>query len=236
MSYFMVDDYAKGSAMLRDVIAERPDNIGLYYTLSISLIKLGRVAEANEVIQKMLARNGDSPQIHILLGQAHYGENDTVRALAELNRALEMDPKTLTAHYYAGLIYLKTGKFDMAAREFQAELSLNPNDSQAKYHLGFILLSEQDTKRGTNLMREVIRQKPDYADARFELGKTLLQQGDVNGAIENLEVAVKLGPEKSHIVYQLCRAYQRAGRMADIQQCRETFRQLKDKARSQQSP
>jgi tetratricopeptide (TPR) repeat protein len=234
LSYFMVDDYARASTMLQEVVAERPDNIGLYYTLSISLIKQNKTAEANTVIQKMLARGGDSSQVHILLGQAYYGENDTTRALAELNKALEMDPKILTAHYYAGLTYLMVGKFDQATREFQAELSLNPKDVKAKYHLGFILLSEQNTEQGIQLMREVIQQKSDYADARFELGKALLQQKDMKGAIENLEAAAKFGPEKPHILYQLCRAYQTAGRVTDNQKCMETYRQFKDKARNQE--
>jgi tetratricopeptide (TPR) repeat protein len=233
MSYFMVDNYAGASGLLRTVIAARPGNVGLYYALSVSLMKQGKTAEANEVIQKMLAATGESPQIHILLGQAYYGQNDAAKALAELNKALEMDQRTLTAHYYSGLIYLKMGRFDEAARQFQAELELNPNDFQAEYHLAFILLSQQQTDRGTKLLREVIRLKPDYADARFELGKTLLQQGDVTGAIENLEVAVRLGPDKPHLYYQLCRAYQTAGRSVDSQKCLETFRQLKDKARQQ---
>jgi Tfp pilus assembly protein PilF len=83
-------------------------------------------------------------------------------------------------------------------------------------------------------MREVIQQKSDYADARFELGKALLQQKDMKGAIENLEAAAKFGPEKPHILYQLCRAYQTAGRVTDNQKCMETYRQFKDKARNQE--
>jgi tetratricopeptide (TPR) repeat protein len=80
-------------------------------------------------------------------------------------------------------------------------------------------------------MSEVIELKPDYADARFEFGKALLGQGDVKRAIENLEAAAKLGPDKSHIHYQLGRAYLAAGREADAKKCFETFKQLKDKER-----
>ena len=40
-------------------------------------------------------------------------------------------PKVPLAHFYAGMIFVKTGKFDEAAREFEAELAVNPSDLQA---------------------------------------------------------------------------------------------------------
>ncbi len=60
------------------------------------------------------------------------------------------------AHFYAGMIYVRTGKLDEAAREFEAELALNPRDVQARYHLGYVALARQDTDRGIKLMQEVI--------------------------------------------------------------------------------
>ena len=41
------------------------------------------------MIQKMLTLGGDSPQIHILLGQAYYAQNDDEKALEELKKAVE---------------------------------------------------------------------------------------------------------------------------------------------------
>ncbi|MGA9769030.1 MAG: tetratricopeptide repeat protein [Blastocatellia bacterium] len=236
MCYFMADDYAKASELLSEVIPEKPGNVSLYYTLSISLIKQGRVKEANDIIQKMFVMGGDSPQIHILLGQAHYTQNDDVKALDELKKAVAMDSRAPLAHYYSGLIYTKMGKLDEAARELEAELAINPKDNQAKYHLAFVLLSNQQTDRGIRLMREVIELKPDFADARFELGKALLGRGDVDEAIRNLEAAVKLGPDKPHIHYQLGRAYATAGRDQDAQKSLEIYRQLKDKERNRTNP
>lgn len=235
MCYFMTDDFARASELLSEALAAKPDHVGLSYTLSLALIKQNRVQEAGEVIQKML-RLGDSPQVHILLSQAYYAQNDDARALEELKKAVEMDGRVLMAHYYSGLIYVKAGKFAEAGRAFEAELAINPKDHQARYHLGFVLLANGDSQRGLTLMREVIAVKPDFADARFELGKALLQQGDVKGAIESLEMALRLEPSKPHIHYQLGRAYTTAGREAEAQKCFETFKQLKEKERLRTNP
>src|SRR5207253_3527385 len=131
-------------------------------------------------------------QLHILLGQASYDQGDSAKALEELQAALALDSKVLLAHYYAGVIYLKLGKFDEAKREFGAELALNSNDLQAKYHLGFVLLAGQETEPCIKLMRQVIRLKPDFPHAHDELGKARLQKRESQGAPERHETAAKL--------------------------------------------
>jgi tetratricopeptide (TPR) repeat protein len=243
MSYFMTEDYARASALLADVVVVKRDvvvvkrvNVGLYYTLALSLIKQGKQAEADEVIRQMIATGGNSPQLHIVLGQAYYEQGDTAKALEELKAALALDPKTPLAHYYTGLIHLKAGRFDEAAREFEAELAANPSDLQAKYHLGFVLLARQDSARGISVLKEVVQLKPDFAEARYELGKALLQQGDLKGALENLEAAARLAPDKSYVHFQLARAYQAAGRKTEGDAQLELYKQLKEKERTQTTP
>jgi tetratricopeptide (TPR) repeat protein len=236
LSYFMRENYARASALLSEVVAAKPREAALYYPLALSLIKQGKMEAADGIIQQMLLGGENSPQVHILLGQAYYGKNDSVKALEELHTALGLDPKTRLAHFYSGVIYLKMGKLEEANREFEAELSVNPADIQAKYNLGYVSFARQQTERGIKLMREVLQAKPDYGDARFELGKALLQQGDIKGAVESLEIAAKLEPGQAHVHFQLGRAYLAAGRKAEGDGQLELSKQLKAKERSQTNP
>ncbi|MGI9069356.1 MAG: tetratricopeptide repeat protein [Pyrinomonadaceae bacterium] len=235
MSYFMVDNYAKASELLGRVLANNPDEAGLHYPLAIALMKQGKKDEADRVIKQMLER-GNSPQVHMLLGQAFYDQGDTTKALDELKSALSLDSKTPLAHYHSGLIYLKLGKLDRAEQELENELVLNPKDVRARYHLAFVLLANQKSEQGIKLMREVIQLKPDYAEAHYELGKALLQKGEIQAAVDNLEAAIKLKPEESFIRYQLGRAYLAAGRKPEGENQLEIYRKLKDRERSQTNP
>src|SRR5205085_5141582 len=90
MSYFMTGDYARASALLTDVVSVKHDNVGLYYTLALSLIKQGKQSEADHVIQQMILTGGNSPQLHIVLGQAFCEQGDTAKALEELKAALAL--------------------------------------------------------------------------------------------------------------------------------------------------
>src|SRR5256885_13541400 len=173
----MIENYAKAAALLEEVVKVKTQDAALYYPYDLSLLKDGKTEAANRAIEQMVVIGANSPQLHILLSQANYGHGETAKALEELRTALSLDDKVRLAHFYSGLIYLKDGKMDEAAREFQSELTLNPSDLTAKYHLAFVLLAQQQTERGVKLMREVIRERPEFADAYYELGKALLQQG-----------------------------------------------------------
>ena len=88
MSYFMVDDYARASELLSAVIASKRNDASLYYPLAVSLVKLGKKDEAERVIQQMIEVGGNTPQLHILLGQAHFEQGETAKALEELKSCL----------------------------------------------------------------------------------------------------------------------------------------------------
>ena len=232
----MTDNYPAASTLLTEVVGAKPDEAALYYPLALSLIKQQKTDAANDVIKQMVLKGANSPQLHILLGQAAYDQGDSAKALEELQTAISLDSKVLLAHFYAGLIYLKLGKFEEAKREFNLELALNPDDLRAKYNLAFVLLAAQETARGIALMREVVQSQPDFADAHYELGKALLQKGDIKEAVESLEVASKLAPEKPHVHYQLGRAYLAAGRKAEGDGQLEISKRLKEKERTQSNP
>lgn len=236
LSYFVTETFDKAAPTLADVLNARPTNAALYYPLALSLGKLGKTEEVNEVVQRMLAVGGNDPQVRIVLARAYYEQGNGPKALEELKAALALDNKILLAHFYSGLVLLRQGNFDDAAREFEAELTLNPTDLQAKYHLGYVLLGNQQTSRGMELLREVIRDHPEFGNAYFELGKAQLQQGDIKGAVMSLEKAAKLAPEEAHVYYQLGRAYMAAGRQAEGELQLEKSKQLKDKARTQTNP
>src|SRR5262249_1291069 len=129
LSYFMADEYSHASEVLADVVfLGKTKDSALYYALAISLIKQGKRNEADRVIREMVAGGQNSPQLHILMGQAYYEQGDTTKSLEELKAATAVDDKVRLAHYYTGLVYLRLGRFDDAGREFERELVLNDKD------------------------------------------------------------------------------------------------------------
>lgn len=224
--YFMTEDFPKAAETFRPLLASLPDEPNLLYAAGVSMAKSGDAKTAEELLGRMAARNPDSAETHLFLGQAHAAQNEDAEALKEFARALEADSKLPQAHYSAGKIYLRQEKMEEAAREFRAELEVNPGDAPTEYRLGHVLLRQQKEGEAVEVLSDVVRQRPEDADARYELGKALLAKEDFAGATEQLERATQLRPDQPHLYYQLSVAYRRLGRTKEAVAAVRQYRKL----------
>jgi len=215
VTLFRLGNYPRASELLSDVVEAQSTDLSVYYALSSSLIRQRKLEAAERVIERIRTIAGDIPQLHLLLAEKYYANDEPARALAELSAVASSDSNAPLVHYDAGLLYLKLNKRDAAIKEFERELVLNPHDTQARYSLGDILLAGNNAERGLALMREIIQARPDDAEARFRLGKALLKKGQIAEAIDNLEPASRLEPDSPEIHYELGQAYIAGGRKAE---------------------
>ncbi len=224
------EDYAKAADLLEND-PERFRDTSLQFAYGLALVKSGRAAEAELIFSGLLARNADSAELNVLLGQANAALGDFDSAVARLKRALEIKPDVAEANAALGVIYYKQGKMDEAEAALRAELVVRPDDYKSQQNLASVLESQQRPDEAIPLLRNVLQAKPNFADARYLLGKILLAQGDAEGAIPHLEAAVRLSPEDAYVHYQLARAYQKVGRTELGQKELDIYRQIKDKRR-----
>ena len=229
MSYFMTEKYTSASEWLGSVVDSSATDINTYYALTYSLIKQDKLDLADRVVGQMKTATGDSPQLHLLLGEQYFVKRDRGKTLAELGEAEKLKSSAPGVHYFAGLLYLKLDKVEEAIREFDRELVGNPGDLQTKFQLGNILLANGNLDRGIKLMQEVVQVRPELIGVQYRLGQALFQKRDVSGAIQHLEGAAKLEPENPEVHLQLGQAYILAGRNTDGKSQIEISKQLKKK-------
>jgi tetratricopeptide (TPR) repeat protein len=212
MSSFFAEGYPRTSELLGAVNETNSGDLDLQYKLATALIRQGKIDVAQPLIERIKANASAAPQVHLLLADTLISRGETNKALTELS-AVKSDSKLV--HYYAGMIYLRLNQIDAARREFERELSLNAGDIQTKYQLAKILLSGKAANDGLVLMREIIQACPDHYAAQYTLGEALLKRRDFVGAIQNLELAIKLKPENPEAHYELGQAYLGAGRQSE---------------------
>jgi tetratricopeptide (TPR) repeat protein len=230
MSWLNTEAYDKAAELLRGDPGRSADP-SLEYAYGLALVRSGRGAEAQAVFSRLLARHGDSPELGVVLGQAHAQQGDYESAVQSLQGALRRKAGVADANATLGVIYLKQGKLAEAEEALRAELRGNPGDLKSQHHLAAVLELENRTEEALPLLRSVLKAKPDFADARYLLGKILLSRGAAPEAVEHLEAAARLAPEDANIHYQLGQAYQKLGRPDEAQRQFEIFRQIKDKRR-----
>jgi tetratricopeptide (TPR) repeat protein len=226
LSYFLTDDFAKTTEVLRPFLKQPPADPGLLFAWGTALVRTRQSHEAEDIFRLLLQQNADNAAIHLLLGQSYAQVKNYSEALTELKRAAQLDPRLPDTHYYTGLVYLHQSDFQSAAEEFRSELQVQPTNALAIYHLGFALLSQGQADEAVPLFRQVIQTLPNYESAYFELGRALLDQRDYTGAIGNLESAKKLDPAHDAVYFQLSRAYRQAGRVRDAEVALAEYQKL----------
>jgi len=223
--YFMKGQFDLASQELQRAHRAQPDNPRVAYTLALSYLKQKRLTEAQDVFRELTASVGDTPQLHILCGQALRESYYSEEAIAQFRRALELDSRCPRAHYYIGMTYLAKDDmslFPQAMREFEAEVSVHPETAPAHLMLGTMrIYRDRDLAAAAVHLRRAVELEPENATSHFFLGQVLFQSGNTAEAIPILEKAVSLTTDPSKNSYYanahflLGQALRKAGRQDD---------------------
>ncbi len=165
------------------------------------------------------------------------GAKSGAKTTQELKSSADYYQKVLaTAHNNVGLLRAERQDFRAAAEEFAMAVKWNPEQEGLDYNLGLAYYKSQLYDRAIPPLENELKTHPENRPARlllgmsrYDLGKALLQRGDTKGAIDNLERAAKLDPEKPDFHLQLGQAYISAGRKAEGNYEVEVSRQLQRK-------
>ena len=106
-------------------------------------------------------------------------------ALRKLERSLAVRPGYLPAIEMLGGAAAKAGKFEMAARHFEAAAQKAPSP-EAHYRHGHALFFAGQHEQATTALRRALALNPQYGDALYFLA-TNGQKGQVVGATEALQ-------------------------------------------------
>ena len=112
-------DWARGEAILRNMVEKYPENPLAYVFLSVSVQTNGRIAEGVALLEKALALPGATERVWVL----HQGginfimARDYARALRLLDAAVERWPMHTGAHIARAFCYFMQGLFDRCLDE-----------------------------------------------------------------------------------------------------------------------
>ena len=131
----------------------------------------------SRIFTGLLKSHGDSPELNVILGQAHAEQGDFDAAIPLLQRALQAKPDVPDASAALGTIYFKQGKLTEAEAVLRAGLAARPDDMTARQTLAAALEQQGKGDAAVPLLREVLAARPRAANSRYLLGKILLAEG-----------------------------------------------------------
>jgi Flp pilus assembly protein TadD len=155
------------------------------------------------------------PDTAYYLGLACFKQGDLAAAEKWLRQAAQANPRDSLARYQLAMVYRKQGREEEAKKAFAESAELRQRDTDESE-----LRTEcaQKLDRGPRAEARALCQRlydPDDAERLTALGTIYGQHGDLEDALEPLQKAAELAPERPEMQYNLAFTYYRMGRFEE---------------------
>jgi type IV pilus assembly protein PilF len=174
------------------------------------------------------ASDGVRVQAQLDLARGYLEESEFAQARRPLNRALEIDPRSVEAHVLLGVLNEREGDPQLAETSYRQALRIDPDDAQALNNYGSFLYSQGRYAEAVEPLRRLVR-NPNYrarAQAYENLGVAELAIDERDRAREAFERSLNLNYAQARSSLELAQLAFDDGDYAVAQQYYEGFRTL----------
>ncbi len=214
-------DLRKAIDYLNQAIAKDPNYALAYSGLADSYLLLSpygaaapkdSVPQAKAAVKKALELDGTLAEAHASSARILSGYDfDSQRAIAEFERALQLNPNYATAHHwFAAGPLLALARFDQSIAEAKRSIELDPLSliNNADFGNDYYFTKRYD--EAIAQLRKTIEMEPHFYLAHYYLGQALQLKGQLSEAIVEYRKAVQLD-EDPFALALLGQAHARAG-------------------------
>ena len=142
------------------------------------------LAQLRSVAEQAVALAPNLAQVHVALGQFYYhGYRQYEQALAEFERALQLQPNASSALEYSGYVHRRQGQWDLCLNELKRALEGDPRNASIAANFANTYLPLRMWKEAERTARHALEIDPYAADGmRTLLGSIIGGSGDINEA------------------------------------------------------
>lgn len=235
-------DQAAAAELYRHACQLFPTYGAAHYGLAVAYRKLGRIREAEEEANLHERNNYIVPPLedpfrdelrvldmsaatHLERGVQLEQVGRIDDAIAETEKALNLDPSLAKAHLNLLILYAKTGKARQAEEHYKALVALNPDQfPDAYYNYGVLLVEEGKFDEAEKAFRETLALAPTNDAAHDNLGYLLERQGKLQEAANEYKKAIEANPRSRQAHFKLGRILVNQQHYAEaIEQLKQTL-------------
>jgi len=247
--YFDVGEVEKGIKRLETGIQYKTHIYQTYNRLAFIFLSRGQPEKAKDVIQAYVDSFGKQPLTHEGFASILMREGKYDLALIENEKALSLDPSSITSHLLKGDIYLYQGDLIKAEEEFQKLVKMEKSTAQA---LGYLRLNSLDILQGKfktakTGLNEFLEKSKKIGERSWAIGGQRALSyvefisGNVNESLKELNTAWDLAVEldnldsKIAILFQKGFLYLGTGSLEEAKQTAGELKQLVEQSEQDSS-
>lgn len=185
---------------LREAARLRPDMPEVFHNLGFAFEKSGDTRNAIKAYEKAIALN---PNYAAALNNLGFllatQEIDVQRAVQVCQRAVQLEPASVSFRDSLGWACYKAGRQDEAINHFRAALKADPNFFKSHFHLGFVEFTRKNYAEASRHFVAVLRLNPDYLKAYLPLAVCYEKTNQNGKALYVYQQALTKAPSGSPI-------------------------------------
>ncbi|MGB7081324.1 MAG: tetratricopeptide repeat protein, partial [Candidatus Acidiferrales bacterium] len=175
-------------------IKANPSAIALYLGLAGLYRGEGKQSDSENALASLTNQLPKSADAALGIGDFYVQAKMTDRAVAEYQRGLSLDPHNLNIEEHLEILYLSTGKIELAANVDNDVLKQYPNDVMARVNHGRVLMAQGKTQDAIQSLQKVAADAADSAQAHFYLAMAYSQSNDMAQANSELQQTLRVAP------------------------------------------
>lgn len=196
--------------------------IGL--SLQRCLVQSGEQAEADQVMQKLLAQYPDDLDVLYEAGQMYAKLSSQIYL-----RLMQVAPHSARGYQVTAEVAATEGNWEGAIASYREALKLDPGLPGAHLRLAVLMLEHsQDPNAWHQAIDELhleLKLDPHNAEAQYEIGEAYRKHGDAEQSIAAFRQALRLNPNFVEARVALAKAYRQEGKKQEALSTLEPARQ-----------
>ncbi len=162
-------------------------------------------SNANQVLEQLVSPKTDLE--YFTKGNVNIYLKKSDEAIADLSKAIELNPDFAAAYHNRGLLYQGKKQDDQAISDLTKAIEINPNFSTAYLNRGITYRNKQLYDQAIADLTKVIELDPKFSDAYFNRGNTYAAKRQYDQAIADYTIVIELNPNISNAFYNRGIAY-----------------------------
>jgi len=203
--------YEQAGEFLRQALEDDPSSAEALYGIGSVYLQQQKTREAREsfgrAIQLQPNYPGTLPNVWNNLGILAAREGNTDAAIADFQRALEIDHAHPIALLNLGNAYRQKKDWAMAKNTLARAVELSPEEPEANYSLGMVYAQLNDTDRAYAYLAKAVALRPVYPEALNNLGILYLRTRRPQEAIHSFQESIRMAPAYDQSYLNLAKVY-----------------------------
>lgn len=165
--------------------------------MAIVNVEMKQYNEGERYFGDLLKLFPDYTPGYLSRGQMYLEKGDTVQALADYDKAIEIDPYTAQSFSARGLLYYQQNEYNKALADLDEAIRLDPFFEGNFINRGLVKYNLKDLRGAMADYDKVIELDENNYIARFNRGLLRAQVADNNLAIEDFTKVIEMEPENT---------------------------------------